>query len=433
MLERVLIVDADRDGLDLLHLLATTAWPTAVIEELDTDCPMVDGTLPWERYDLALFDYGMGFQRPTGPTWLKDIRSSQRPPITVVIGKKCGNWDAMRAVKNGADDCLVGGKLSARKLKTTVQRVITASGRDIPITTDAPPPPPRGPREEKGHGAPGMGNQQLPASAFLMPGYQIIRRIASGASAQAWLAKSVADGTRLVLKIMPLMEEIEDEALARFMREYEMAGEIEHPNIARIYERAFGSDFAYFAMELLPGGELTQVISEGLRPEVAKGYIAQIARGLDAAHACHVVHCDLKPSNILFREDRTLAIIDFGVAKDVSAGAEVTGKSTVKGTPYYMSPEQIVGDDVDPRADLYSLGVIMFELLTGARPFEAKKLTDLLRAHMSSPIPRLPASAAWAQPVVDRLLAKDREERYPSAKALLADLDRHIPERVCPQ
>ncbi len=428
MLDRVLIADSDRDELDLLYMLAATAWPTAAIEETETDREMLAGTFPWDRYDLALLGYRMGFHRPEGPAWLRGVQGRPRPPITVVIGRQQSNWDALRVVKNGVDDCLIGNRLSARRLKTIVQRIIAATGCEIPRVPGVAAPRALRPRAEKGQAAWDAENGHLPASAFVMPGYQLVRQIASGAGAQVWLAKTIPDGAHLVLKIMPFIDDVEDDRLAWFMREYELVGEIEHPNVARIYERAFSSDFAYIAMELLSGGELTQVISDGPRVDVAKRCIRQVAHGLSAVHAHHVVHRDLKPSNILFRDDQTLAIIDFGTAKDTSAGAEAVEKLTVRGTPYYMSPEQIVGGDVDLRADLYSLGVIFFELLSGNRPFDAKKITDLLRAHMSNPIPRLPAAAACMQPLVDCLLAKDRDERYPSTQAFLADLDRHIPE-----
>ncbi|MCB1742028.1 MAG: serine/threonine protein kinase, partial [Gammaproteobacteria bacterium] len=136
-------------------------------------------------------------------------------------------------------------------------------------------------------------------------------------------------------------------------------------------------------------------------------------------------HRDLKPANVLFRDERTLAIIDFGVAKAIGPNAELTDQLSLKGTPYYMSPEVIRGQEIDTRADLYSLGVLLFEMLAGRRPYNARPLANLLRAHLEQPIPGLPPHVATMQPLVNGLLAKDPDDRFQTIGELLVALDGH--------
>ena len=145
--------------------------------------------------------------------------------------------------------------------------------------------------------------------------------------------------------------------------------------------------------------------------------------GLAAIHAVGIVHRDLKPDNLMFRQDGSLALADFGVAKQVSMKITDTGDGDIVGTPYYLSPEQALGQPVDARCDIYSLGVLAFELLTGRKPYHAGSAQELLNMHVHGPVPLLPPEHAHLQAVMESMMAKDREQRYPSAATLLADLE----------
>ena len=146
----------------------------------------------------------------------------------------------------------------------------------------------------------------------------------------------------------------------------------------------------------------------------------QIAKALDAIHSHGIIHRDLKPQNILFRENGRLAIVDFGLAKDLGAESSLTRHGSLFATPRYMSPEQFLGQPVDARSDLYSLGVIFVEMLTGRRMFDAENAAGLIYQHVHGPVPQLPDKLSGYQPIIDRLLAKKPADRFQSARELFA-------------
>jgi serine/threonine protein kinase len=154
---------------------------------------------------------------------------------------------------------------------------------------------------------------------------------------------------------------------------------------------------------------------------LASAWIRQLAEALDAAHAAGVLHRDVKPANVLVGKGDRLALADFGIAKHVSMFITDTAHGEVVGTPYYLSPEQATAQPVDQRCDLYSLGVILFEMLTGRKPYRGRSAEELLDLHANAPVPELPTPHEALQPILERLMAKDREQRYGSARAFLDD------------
>jgi serine/threonine-protein kinase PpkA len=199
--------------------------------------------------------------------------------------------------------------------------------------------------------------------------------------------------------------------------------QVNHPNVARIYRQDFSAGHAYIAMEYFSRGDLRARLAGGIPAETAIEYLRQIASGLAAIHGAGIVHRDLKPDNLMLRQDESLALADFGVAKHVSMLITETAHGDIIGTPYYLSPEQALGKPVDARCDLYSLGVIAYEMLMRAKPYHAATAQALLSLHINAPVPQLRDPYDILQPVLDRLMAKDREQRYPSAEALLKDLE----------
>ena len=204
--------------------------------------------------------------------------------------------------------------------------------------------------------------------------------------------------------------------LRRFMREHALLTRLDHPSVAGIYEHGFAEDFAYIAMEYFPGGMLRDRINGCGSMGEALGYVSSICAGLSAVHSFNIVHRDLKPTNILFRADGTLAIADFGISRDLTQASDLTASTGWLGTPPYMSPEQITSEALDTRSDLYSLGVMLFELLAGQRPFRHRSLPGLLSAHLYDPVPQLPAASRVCQSLVERLLAKRPEDRVSTAR-----------------
>ena len=179
-------------------------------------------------------------------------------------------------------------------------------------------------------------------------------------------------------------------------------------------------------MEFCAGGDLSGRIRTGMDEKEAVRVVSQVASALAEAHQCGVIHRDVKPANVLFRADSSVALSDFGIAKAREAGASLTMTNAMVGTPHYLSPEQVRSARIDHRADLYGLGVLFFEMLTGRRPFEAGRLVRLLEAHVSADIPALPLDVALYQPIIDKLLAKQPEERFQNADELLEALSTYL-------
>ena len=196
--------------------------------------------------------------------------------------------------------------------------------------------------------------------------------------------------------------------------------------MVQIYELGVADDHAFILMEFFPAGDLRARMRRGIVPLAAVGILRQMAAALAAIHAAGVLHRDLKPGNVMMRADGTIALIDFGLAKQLSLEAEITATGEIFGTPYYMSPEQGHGRDVDARSDIYSLGVIFYEMLTGKKPFLAPTPMAVIYKHSHSPIPRLPEDLARWQPLLDRLLGKEPQDRYQSAADIVAAIDARL-------
>ena len=267
--------------------------------------------------------------------------------------------------------------------------------------------------------------QQAAASGmhFLIEGYRVLRKIGEGGMASIFLAQAAEGGPPQVLKVMRMEKAVEADGLQRFIQEYALLAQIDHPNVARIFRQDFSVANAYIAMEYFPQGDLrARMKAGGIDPAMAVSYIKQAAAGLGAIHEVGIVHRDLKPDNLMLRQDGSLALADFGVAKQVSMKITDTGDGDIVGTPYYLSPEQALGQPVDARCDMYSLGVLAYELLAGRKPYHATSAQELLHLHVHAPVPLLPPQHAHLQHVMESMMAKDREQRYPSARLLLDDL-----------
>jgi serine/threonine-protein kinase PpkA len=251
-----------------------------------------------------------------------------------------------------------------------------------------------------------------------IPGYRVLHPIGQGGQAMVYLASRTTDGLSVALKVLDRGARQDQVYLERLKREYRVLAAIDNPYVARIYDQDFSGELAYIAMEFVPAGTLAGRMREAMAAADALRLLGQMAQALEAIHAAGVVHRDLKPANILFRADGRPVIVDFGLAKDLSASSTVTAAGQLLATPRYMSPEQFLNLPVDGRSDLYSLGVILYEMLTGSRMYDSADAAAIVNQHVNSPVPKLPGHLAHHQALLDGLLAKKPENRLQSAREL---------------
>jgi eukaryotic-like serine/threonine-protein kinase len=274
------------------------------------------------------------------------------------------------------------------------------------------------------HSSPAGRDTQRFGDAFVR-GYRCIRRLSAGVTSDLYLAESERVGALVVLKVA---RDRQDEpqpvdAFRRFLQEHEIAQRINSPAVVRVYDLGVSDEHAWLVMEYFELGDLRRRMRAGLTPREALRFTVAIARALATVHAAGVLHRDLKPGNVMLRADGTIALIDFGLSKDAALALDVTDTGTIFGTPHYMSPEQGHGEALDARSDLYSLGVILYEMLAGAKPFRAENPMAIVYKHRKEPVPGLPAQYAAVQPVLERLLAKTPAQRYADAGSAAAALE----------
>lgn len=254
--------------------------------------------------------------------------------------------------------------------------------------------------------------------------YQIVERIGAGGMADVYEAEDILLGRVVALKVLPREFAREPERVMRFEREVRNLAALEHPNIVTVYDVGHDNGYHYYTMTLLHGGDLKQQIYEGLSPEDSLDIIEQIADALGYGHSKGLIHRDIKPQNILFNRQGRPILTDLGIAKAIGSSTHMTRTGMIMGTPHYMSPEQGRGIPADSRSDLYSLGVVFYEMLTGCVPYEAEDTLAVVLMHINNPIPMLPDSLSAFQYFIDRLMAKAPEDRFDNADQLLENIDR---------
>lgn len=259
--------------------------------------------------------------------------------------------------------------------------------------------------------------------ALQIPGYRIIRKINQGGMSTVYLAIQMSVGRIVALKVMNPSLTSDPAFSERFQREATIVGQLSHPNIVAIYDIGRSGDLNYIAMDYLPGGSVHDKMINGLTGEEALKVTKEIANALDHAHEKGYIHRDIKPENILFRADNSAVLSDFGVAKGIVGVSRMTHVGTVVGTPHYMSPEQARGQPVDSRSDLYSLGVVFFEMLTGSLPYQGEDAVTIALKHISAPIPKLPIQYQAYQKLLERFLAKDPNNRFQSGNEVSVVID----------
>jgi len=390
-----MIIDEQADFRSLLMHHVTTHWPDAIISAYD---PTLAGHLPDEfsgaGNDIILLGSAHGEDRDGVDVLARFVRRRNFPPVIYF-----GTADDERAAADLHPDAhFMRDHLNHDSLIIGIGEVLIANER---ITST---------------GSMLVGDLRTGIHP-LIKGYRFMRKLGSTEHSGVYLAERESTHLQVVLKVLRQMPEQGDSigAFDRFLQEYETIADMDHPNIVRIYDLGVGDDHAHIAMEYLDGGDLRNKIEEGASAREAVSYLRQIGSALSAVHQKHVLHRDLKPANIMLRKNGSVALIDFGLAKRVKLETAITDKGEIFGTPYYMSPEQGHGTDVDERSDIYSLGVIFFELLTGAKPYKGGTAMGIIYKHAQAPIPLLPPRLSQYQVLINMMLAKRPEDRLQTA------------------
>lgn len=256
-----------------------------------------------------------------------------------------------------------------------------------------------------------------------IPGYRVIRKLSQGGMSTVYLAIQISVGRVVALKVMSPHLSSDPAFGERFQREANIIGQLSHPHIIPIYDIGEHDSLNYIAMDYLSGGTVHERMAKEFTVVDALRVTREIATALDHAHEKGYIHRDIKPENILFRADGSSVLTDFGVAKAVAGGSRMTNAGQVVGTPHYMSPEQTRGKPVDGRSDLYSLGVVFYEMLTGSVPYQGDEAVAIAIKHLSAPIPILPPHCHAYQLIIDKCLAKDPDQRFQRGNDLAAMIE----------
>jgi hypothetical protein len=403
---RLMIVTDHTELARALEQHISIVWPEA---ECRIHAPLVSGRFHSAfravGYDAVLLDHRS--ERGRGEEWLENFLYRTGFPPVVYLAPGDDPALAARVIERGAVDCVVRERIDHRRMANSLRDAVTKRRQELALLR--------------------TGSQSEQLSRFgpvKILGHRFIRELAVGGTSMVYLAESERAGEMVVLKVLRDAPETGDQhtQFSRFLQEYELISKIRHPNVVRIFDLGIADDHAYIAMEHFQRGDLRAKVAKGIEAKSALQYLAQVAGALQVVHEVGVLHRDLKPGNIMERADGSLALIDFGLAKHTEVKLDMTGTGEIFGTPYYMSPEQGHGQQLDERSDLYSLGVIFYEMLTRKKPFLAPTPMGVIYLHGNAPIPRVDKELSSYQPLVDKLLAKEPSQRFSSARELLAEI-----------
>jgi serine/threonine protein kinase len=402
---KVFIIDDQSDYRKLLAHHIASHWSNAMVREYD---PVTSGNLPdsfsGAGNDLILLGHPAG--KGDALEWLRRFCSRSGFPPVIFIGNG-DERQIVEAMKIGAADYISRQRLNHHRLAEILDQTLE-DRKEARSTADS--------------GRFFLGAEQLQAAGLpSLKGYQFERRLMMNEFSAVFLVREVNSGRQMALKVLRQVPDSGAETVFdRFLQEYELIAKLDHPNIVKIFNLGVADDHAFIAMEYCGSGSLKPQIRRGLNPDEAFGIMRAIAGALSELHRLGILHRDLKPTNVMFRDDGSLALIDFGLAKEVQLRAEITSTGEIFGTPYYMSPEQGHAGDVDARGDIYSLGIIFFEMLAGEKPFRGRTAMSVIIQHQKGMVPRLPEGLSRFQPCIDRMLAKDPDQRFQTVQELLA-------------
>ena len=409
----ILIIDDAKDFIESLRLILQKHL-TADLVEYPFDEGVPGRGFNWAAYDLLLLDYNLG-GAGDGIEWLRDISKSANIPPVIMLTGEGDEYIAVNAIKLGAVDYLNKNDITPERMVNAINSAYAAAGKT------------KHNAENKTLSSVNVNDKQLSPRANdisglidVGSGYKFVNKIAEGGMSRVYLAERLQDKRTVVLKVLDLSNDADEIMVTRFMQEAEMLSGLHSPFVATVYDYGLTNDYAFIALEFFSRGDLKQRMTGHIEPEIALTYITHIAYGLEAIHSVGIVHRDLKPANIMFRGDDSLAIADFGIARRLDAAFGITKSGEILGSPHYMSPQQADGKEIDFYADIYSAGVLLYELLTNEKPYNGKNAAEIIYKHKYAKIPILPDSLSEYQELINRTMAKQIINRYDSRRLILA-------------
>jgi DNA-binding response OmpR family regulator len=464
---RVLVVDDDVRYSEWLRHHLDVVCPQASVSllnlsEFERWCTLFSG----RDCDLLMLgaSFGSSPEDPAsvGLSLLRRLRDQPATPAVIALAEDGNELTAVRALQLGAVDYLPKRLLTPDRLRTAVrvalhrverrvarrlaslanlsreqalkaqaEAAVAAAFGEQPVDSAAPPAAAAAAAPatadagavaaaETGEALQPAGVAALlaAANAEVIPGYTLRLKIGESEKAVVYLATSSHRGHNVALKVSKTLSE--ESAGRQFLeREYTAIMAVRSPLVVEIYDYGLHAGLEYIAMEYLPRGDLKARIQRGVSEQDALHYLVQMASALQVVHEAGLVHRDLKPPNVMLRENDGVALIDFGLARSLQGNTASTHTGVLLGSPYYMSPEQALGEALDARSDFYSLGIICYEMLTGNKPYTGGTAMEVLQQHVSAPVPALPPQLSRYQSFLVRLLAKSRGERFATAAEII--------------
>ena len=428
----MLVVDRDAKYREWLRMHLGIVCPDAAIGAIDlTEFEPWSALVTGRECDVLLLaaNFGTSPEDPDahGLELLRKLRSRNITSAVIALADDGNELTAVRALQLGAADYLPKRLLTPDRLKTSVRvalrrieqrvarRLADLAHTAQSVALDVPAQPERAEQPAEEAGAPPALDSDAPPT---IAGYSIAKKIGESEKAVVYLAASTALATDVALKVSRTSRDANAERQA-LEREYKAILAIRHPAVVRIHDYGIENGLEYLAMEYFPRGDLKARMYFGVTEGETLRYVEQIAAALSVVHGAGLLHRDLKPPNVMLRESDEIALIDFGLARTLDGACHSTRTGVLRGSPYYMSPEQALGEELDARSDLYSLGVIYHEMLTGRKPFTGGSAMEVLQQHVNAPPPQLPLSLSRHMPVIARLLAKRREDRFNTADEVI--------------
>ena len=363
---------------------------------------------------------------------LHKLRTGEAVPPIIVLAERGDELAAVQAIRAGAADYLPKRLLKPLRLKASLDEVLRGVGQRV---TEEPAgasdtgqttrnaavieqPPPSTPQLAEAASLPAAPPPPRTPERPRIADYTITRKIGESEKAVVYLAESERLATEIALKVSKIPRE--GRARQALEREYQAILAVHDPAVVRIFDHGTAGGYEYLAMEYFPLGDLKTRMQVGMIESEALKFLEKIAAALSVVHRAGLLHRDLKPPNVMLRDNHNVVLIDFGLARLLEGTHNSTYTGVLRGSPYYMSPEQALGEKLDPRSDLYSLGVIFHEMLTGRKPFTGASAMEVLQQHVNTPPPRLPASLSRYSSLVAQLLSKRRENRFGTAEEVIA-------------